>query len=164
MNCGHFYANTKSNGMKNMCGIEPCRPFVCGSERACSRSGATPLELGRFCDGYPGWLVPRDPGLEAAAPLGLNLSRFMERASDFLRQRRHILTRSEEFCPAAKAWTISVYFAAMTHYNKGVTTTGLRRFNAPTGHRREAQGCEERATLGQHTKIRQPQTGLCQPS
>jgi hypothetical protein len=36
--------------------------------------------------------------------------------------------------------------------------------NAPTGHRREAQGCEERATLGQHAKIYQPQMGLCQTS
>jgi hypothetical protein len=35
-----------------------------------SRGGATSLGVGRIRGGSPGWLVPRDPGLEDGIPLG----------------------------------------------------------------------------------------------
>ena len=53
-------------------GLKCVGRFGCGSERA--RPGFWRNSVGVvgiFAAGDPGWLVPRDPGLEGAAPLGL---------------------------------------------------------------------------------------------
>jgi hypothetical protein len=47
------------------------RKGAVGRTRHVVRFVTTPLGLTGLCDQYPGQLVPRSPGLEDAAPLGL---------------------------------------------------------------------------------------------